>query len=58
MEEGVSVCNLEDVSEFEFWDRMEEKMKVFTRRQRKQLSFPYSPLEMLAFPSEQSTRVP
>lgn len=57
MEEGVSVCNLEEVSEFELWDRT-EKMKVFARRQRKPHSFPYSPLEMLAFLSERSTRVP
>lgn len=58
MEEGVSLCSLEEISEFELWDKKEEKMKVFAKRQRKPISFPYSPLEMFASPSEQSTRVP
>ena len=46
---------MEEISESEHWNS-EEKLKVFTRRQGKPISFPYSPLEMLLSPSEPSAR--
>lgn len=54
MEEGVSLCSLEEISEFEVWARKEEKRKVFAGRRRKPFSYTSSPLEI----SKMGTRVP
>lgn len=56
MEKEISLYSLEEISKFELWGRMEEKMKVMTRGQRQSISFPYPPLERFLSPRGLNTR--